>query len=65
MDKQCRSLFQKGCADATLLVILAIQTQNKHNQDAYILFVDLGKAYDSVNRDLLWKILTKYEIPTK
>jgi hypothetical protein len=46
MDEQCGSLFQKGCADATFLLKLALQTLHEHNQDAYILFVDLVKAYD-------------------
>jgi hypothetical protein len=30
------------------------------NQDAYVLFVDLEKAFDSINREMLWQILAKF-----
>jgi hypothetical protein len=34
----------------------------EHNHDAHVLFIDLVKAYDTVNRKLLWKILGKFGI---
>jgi Reverse transcriptase (RNA-dependent DNA polymerase) len=63
IDEQCRSLFGNGCADATFSLKLALQTIHEHNQEAFALFVDLVKAYDTVNRELLWKILQKLGIP--
>ena len=63
IDEQCGSLFGKGCADATFSLKLALQTIREHNQEAFALFVDLVKAYDTVNRELLWKILQKLGIP--
>jgi hypothetical protein len=30
----------------------------EHDQESWVLFVDLVKAYDTVNREMLWKILT-------
>jgi hypothetical protein len=57
IDKQCGSLFGKGCADATFLLKLALQTLHEHNQESFTLFVDLVKAYDMVNQELLWQIL--------
>ena len=35
----------------------------QHNMSLYVLFVDLVKAYDSVNRELLWEILKIYGVP--
>jgi Reverse transcriptase (RNA-dependent DNA polymerase) len=56
MDRQNGSIFKKGCVDATFSLKLALQTLHKHNKEAYVLFVDLVqvlKAYDSVNRELV------------
>lgn len=35
----------------------------EHGGEAYIASIDLEKAYDTVNRELLWKILAKYGVP--
>ena len=29
----------------------------------YMCFIDLQKAYDSVNRELLWEVLRRFGIP--
>jgi hypothetical protein len=46
------------CADATFTLKTALQTLREHDQESWVLFVDLVKAYDTVNREMLWKILT-------
>jgi len=47
--------FTKGrsCADATAALKIALQQQRNANNDSYVLFLDLVKAFDSVNRELL------------
>jgi hypothetical protein len=42
---------------------MALQTLREHNQDAHVLFIDLVKAYGTVNRELLWQILARLGIP--
>ena len=55
----------KGCTDATFAVKSTLQTLHEHGHNAYVLFIDLVKAFDSANRELLWKILKIYGIPDK
>jgi len=31
--------------------------------DIFIAFIDLTKAFDTVNRDLLWQVLSKFGCP--
>ena len=56
-------MFNKGSADATFTLKSSIQILHEHNLEAYVLFIDLVKAFDSVNRELLWKILEIYGVP--
>ena len=52
-----------GCVDATAALKIMLQNLTCAGHEAYVLFVDIIKAFDSVNRDMLWKILAKYGIP--
>ena len=48
------------------MIFVARQLQEKcreQYQDLYLAFVDLTKAFDTVNRDLLWNILRKFGPP--
>ena len=50
------------------MVFTARQLQEKcqeQNMDLYIIFVDLTKAFDTVSREGLWKIIAKFGCPTK
>ncbi len=44
---------------------MTLQDLRAAHQDTLVLFVDIVKAFDSVNREMLWKILEKYGIPEK
>jgi hypothetical protein len=52
-----------GCKDALFLLRTVLQDRREHNLETHVLFVDLVKAFDTVNHDLLFCILRKYGIP--
>jgi hypothetical protein len=47
------------CPDAVGPLKAALQTLTESGQDTYVLFIDLVKAFDSINREMLWQILEK------
>ena len=57
LEPQCGSLNSKGCQDAIFLLRSALQTCREHNLPSHVLFVDLIKAFDSVNHEFLWLVL--------
>ena len=62
-ETQCGFLKQKGCVDENFVVNLSLQTLREHGKSAYCIFVDLVKAYDTVNREMLWLVLSRYGVP--
>ena len=64
-ESQCGFRANRGTAD---MVFTARQLQEKcteHHLDLYHCFIDLSKAFDTVNREALWKILRKKGCPDK
>ena len=43
IDEQCGSMFNKGCADVTFAVKLALRILHEHNTEVFSLFIDLVK----------------------
>jgi hypothetical protein len=63
LKEQSRFMHSHGCVDATASLKTTLQSMTDSNQDAYVIFVDLVKVFDSVNREMLWQILVKLGIP--
>lgn len=64
-ESQCGFRANRGTAD---MMFSARQIQEKcreQNRDLYMVFVDLTKAFDSVSREGLWKLLSKVGCPDK
>jgi len=64
-ESQCGFRKERGTVD---MVFAARQLQEKcqeQNVDLYSTYVDLTKAFDTVSRDGLWRIMAKYGCPRK
>ena len=64
-ESQCGFRKNRGTTD---MVFAARQLQEKcqeQNTDLYSTYVDLTKAFDTVSREGLWKIMAKYGCPNK
>ena len=59
--------FRKGksCADQIFALRQIIEQSHEWNTTVYANFIDFQKAFDSVNRPALWRILAHYGIPDK
>jgi hypothetical protein len=54
-----------GCRDGLFTLKTLLNTRRNHNLASYVGFVDLVKAYDTANQDLLLRILERYGAPPK
>ena len=64
-ESQCGFRKSRGTID---MVFAARQLQEKcqeQNTDLYSTYVDLTKAFDTVSREGLWRIMAKYGCPTR
>ena len=64
-ETQCGFRKDRSTCD---MIFCARQLQekcNEQNTDLYIAFIDLQKAFDTVNRELLWTLLEKFGTPPK
>ena len=65
-ESQCGFRSGRGCADQLFSLRTLMEKAREFHRPLYICFVDLRKAYDTVNREALWSILqSSYRIPTK
>ena len=55
----------RGCVDQIFTLRNIIETCSEWNTPLYINFIDFQKAFDSIHRNTLWKILRSYGIPIK
>lgn len=64
-ESQCGFRANRGTTD---MIFVGRQIQEKcreQHRDLFIMFIDLTKAFDTVNREALWKILSKCGCPEK
>ena len=64
-ETQCGFRKERSTCD---MIFVARQIQEKcheQNRELYIAFIDLAKAFDTVNRELLWNVLSKFGVPYK
>ncbi len=58
-ESQCGFRKGRGCVDMVFAVRQLLEKSWEHRERLFIIFVDLRKAYDSVPREAMWKVLVK------
>ena len=55
----------KSCTDHIATLRIIVEQCTEWQNSLYINFVDFEKAFDSIDRTVLWKLLRHYGLPTK
>ena len=63
-DNQTEFRKNRSCVDQ-ITTLRLIVGQSEWNSSFYINFIDFDKAFDSLDRDMQWKIMRHYGIPEK
>ena len=62
-DSQCGFRKNRGCVDMIFASRQLVEKTLEHDDSLFVLFIDLKKAYDSVPRNALWRVLEKIGVP--
>ncbi|VDO87446.1 unnamed protein product, partial [Schistosoma margrebowiei] len=60
-----RSDIERSCTDQIATLRIIVEQSVEWNSSLYINFIDYEKAFDSVDRRMLWKLLRHYGVPEK
>ena len=55
----------RSCVDQINTLRIICEQCNEWRSTLYLLFIDFEKAFDSLNRDYIWRTITKFGIPGK
>lgn len=64
-DQQAGFRRERSCIDQIAALHMIIEQSIEWNSSLYVNFIDFEKAFDSLDREILWKLLDHYVIPTK
>ena len=64
-DQQAGFRSNRSCTDQIATLRIIVEQSLEWNSPLYINFIDYEKAFDSVDRETLWKLLRHYGIPEK
>ena len=62
-ESQCGFYPGRGTTDMNFAIRLLQEKCKLYSEDLYLLFIDLTKAFDTINRQALWAILEKIGCP--
>ena len=63
-ESQCGFRQGRSCNDMIFVARQILEKGREHQTPTFFTFVDLKKAYDSVNRALCWSVLEKIGVPS-
>ncbi|VDP18586.1 unnamed protein product [Schistosoma margrebowiei] len=64
-DQQARFRKDRSCTNQIATLRIIVEQSIEWNSSLYINFIDYEKAFDSVDRTTLWKLLRHYGVPQK
>ena len=64
-DEQAGFRQERSCTDQIATLRMILEQSLEWNTSLYVVFIDYEKAFDSVDRSTLWKLLQHYGIPKK
>ena len=64
-ESQCGFRKERGTIDMVFAARQLLEKCQEQNSDLFSTYVDLTKAFDTVGREGLWKIMAKYGCPRK
>ena len=64
-EEQAEFRKDRSCADQIATLRIILEQSIEWNSPVYATFVDYEKAFDSADREVLWKLLRHYGIPEK
>ncbi|VDP41361.1 unnamed protein product [Schistosoma margrebowiei] len=64
-DQQAGFRKYRSCTDQIATLRIIVEQLVEWNSSLYINFIDYEKAFDSVDRRALWKLLRHYGVPEK
>ena len=62
-DEQAGFLKERSCCDQIATLTIIVEQTLEWNTGLYMVFVNFEEAFDSIDREVLWKILRHYGVP--
>ena len=64
-DQQAGFRMERSCADQIATLRIILEQSLEFNSPLYVNFIDFEKAFDSLDREVLWQLMRHYGIPDK
>ncbi|CAF1675979.1 unnamed protein product [Rotaria magnacalcarata] len=65
LEEQAGFRTNRSTIDQVFILKMVMEKTREFNKPLHMCFIDIQKAYDSINRDLLWKICRQYGLTEK
>jgi hypothetical protein len=63
LEEQFGFMMERGCSDGIFTLKTAMAKRKEYNLETWALFIDLVKAFDTVPREGLFQVLSKFGVP--